>query len=325
MRWTYACFLAAAGALWAPDAGAQDLVDLQLSGNCTIAGDTARIDLFAISNGASSPAVGAIDAILSWDPTALALAGEDNSSSPYSWLITGFLPDADGINDTFLDGDAIFTALATPGFPALAPPAPGLMVTTLSFEVLNPAGNLTVSFVPMQGMFGKTRVLDFFIPALEITGDISDTHTDVACPNLGSSYCGNVPNSTGVPALITGTGSAVVAQNDFTLSANALPPNRFGYFLASDLTGFIDLPAAGLSQGFFCLGTGPNLGRYNTQVQNSGPTGFFSLQLDLNAVPIAAAPGTIALSTGDTWYFQCWYRDVGNTNNFSDAICVDFL
>ena len=26
-----------------------------------------------------------------------------------------------------------------------------------------------------------------------------------------------------------------------------------------------------------------------------------------------------------TWYFQCWYRDVGNTNNFTDAVSVTFL
>ena len=28
---------------------------------------------------------------------------------------------------------------------------------------------------------------------------------------------------------------------------------------------------------------------------------------------------------GETLNFQCWYRDLGNTNNFTDAVSVVFL
>ncbi len=27
---------------------------------------------------------------------------------------------------------------------------------------------------------------------------------------------------------------------------------------------------------------------------------------------------------GDIWNFQCWYRDVANTNNFTNAVSVTF-
>ena len=31
------------------------------------------------------------------------------------------------------------------------------------------------------------------------------------------------------------------------------------------------------------------------------------------------------VQSGDTYNFQCWYRDVGGTNNFTDAVEIMFL
>ncbi|MCP3919244.1 MAG: PKD domain-containing protein, partial [bacterium] len=139
---------------------------------------------------------------------------------------------------------------------------------------------------------------------------------------IGTNYCSpNSPNSTGSPASIVATGSEVVADNDVTLNASSMPLNQFGYFLASSTQGFIANP--GGSAGNFCLGSGPFLGRYNGMVQNSGATGTFSITVDLNAVPIASAPGTIAIQPGDTWNFQGWYRD-GATSNFTDGVSIVF-
>ena len=45
------------------------------------------------------------------------------------------------------------------------------------------------------------------------------------------------------------------------------------------------------------------------------------LLVDLISIPVnphqAAMPG-------DTWNFQCWYRDVGNSSNFTDAIAITY-
>ena len=71
------------------------------------------------------------------------------------------------------------------------------------------------------------------------------------------------------------------------------------------------------SNGYLCLGTA-NIGRYNGNV-GQGPS--FSLQLDLTSMPVNPP---VAVQPGDTWNFQAWYRDVGNSNNFTDAVSIDF-
>ncbi|MCP3918841.1 MAG: hypothetical protein GY711_25110 [bacterium] len=94
------------------------------------------------------------------------------------------------------------------------------------------------------------------------------------------------------------------------------------------------MPAS--SDGVFCLvgGHPDDLGRYEGDVFNSGATGTGSLAIDVNSIPVAggpdpAGPFTRALLSGETWNFQCWYRDdlpPGGVprNNFTDAISILF-
>jgi len=140
---------------------------------------------------------------------------------------------------------------------------------------------------------------------------------DISC-RIGVSYCGPaVANSTGLAAFASACGSPVSANADFSLTAEALPPNRFGYFLVSDVQGFTTNP--GGSQGHLCLGQ--PIGRFALQVQSSGAAGVISIPVDLGAVPLFGA-----VSVGDTLYFQAWYRDMNpaSTSNFSDAVAVTF-
>ncbi len=44
-------------------------------------------------------------------------------------------------------------------------------------------------------------------------------------------------------------------------------------------------------------------------------------QIDLNNLPLPVGQQTMP---GDMLFFQAWYRDVGNTNNFTDAVSVTF-
>jgi len=144
---------------------------------------------------------------------------------------------------------------------------------------------------------------------------------DIAIPTLaevGTAYCNPaVVNSTGVPAVISALGSDVVAQQSFLLKATELPPNKFGYFLASEGQALIANP--GGSQGNLCLAQ--PLGRFAAQIQNSEANGEISIPVDLSAIPLL---GTVM--PGDTFNFQCWYRDnnPGSTSNFSDAVSVNF-
>jgi hypothetical protein len=43
----------------------------------------------------------------------------------------------------------------------------------------------------------------------------------------------------------------------------------------------------------------------------------------LNAIPTPTA--FVPVQPGQTWNFQAWYRDLGGTNNFTDALSIMFL
>lgn len=137
---------------------------------------------------------------------------------------------------------------------------------------------------------------------------------------VGQSYCRTYTNSRGCWGDLEASGSDVVAQNNLQLTARALPPNAFGYFLASRTSGSSFVPG---SSGYLCLGG--TIGRFNQpgQILNSGASGAFTLPVDLNALPTPTGP--VAASPGETWHFQAWHRDVtfgGPTSNFSDGVRV---
>ena len=139
-------------------------------------------------------------------------------------------------------------------------------------------------------------------------------HVGSAGP-IGTNYCTPaVPNSTGSPGVMSAIGNLNIAVNDVTLTADQLPPAQFGYFLTSQTQGAFSPPN---SNGVICVVS--NIGRYNGNI-GTGPS--FSLQIDLTSIPVN--PPTTVLP-GDTWNFQAWYRDVGGTNNFTDAIEIQFL
>ena len=144
----------------------------------------------------------------------------------------------------------------------------------------------------------------------------------IDCGGVGTVYCDPAAsNSTGSPATIAAEGSALVADNDVTLTVESLPANSVGYFLASQTQGLIANP--GGSQGNLCLGG--SIGRYVNAVLNAGAAGTYSLQLDLTAIP--QPTGFVGVTAGETWNFQSWYRDVVvgiPASNFTEAIEILF-
>ncbi len=132
--------------------------------------------------------------------------------------------------------------------------------------------------------------------------------------DVGSVYCPGVPNSTGLPGLLVAGGSAAASGNNLTLYASQLPVGQYGYFLTGLTQGLSYPPGC---QGTLCLGG--NIGRYNWDV-GQGPT--FELELDLTSMPMNPS---VAVQPGETWNFQAWYRDVGSTSNFTDALEVTFF
>ncbi len=135
---------------------------------------------------------------------------------------------------------------------------------------------------------------------------------------IGTNYCAANPNSTGLPGVVSAIGSTLVSANDVTLTASQLPPGQFGYFLVSRTQGFFD-PGTTCNI-FICLNS--PIGRHNQPgLVGQGPS--FSITLDLGAIPTPT--GFVAVQPGETWNFQCWYRDWPYcTTLFTDAISITF-
>jgi hypothetical protein len=188
--------------------------------------------------------------------------------------------------------------------------ASGGQVPIIWDGLIAPTGNAWYDFA-WHGPSNTLAIVDFAN---------RDVHIVEVLQGLGTNYCVANANSTGVGATISATGSAAAADNLLTLTVGDMPNGQFAYFVCGQASGFIANP--GGSQGNLCiLG---QLGRFRSQLQNSGSAGSVSIDVDLTQIPLNPV---VAVQPGDTWYFQLWYRDnnPGPTSNFSDGIQVDFL
>ena len=102
-----------------------------------------------------------------------------------------------------------------------------------------------------------------------------------------------------------------------TLDVTELPANAMGYFIVSQDTVRVANP--GGSQGDLCLKE--PIARFVGQTHESGHFGVLAWDVNLKSIP-----GHGAVSKGETWNFQAWYRDTnpGPTSNFSDAASILF-
>ncbi len=123
-------------------------------------GQIVEIELRVQSDGSASQSFTAIDAIFEWDPSFLQFLNADISPAGYAWFISGFLPNADGLNASLSDGSAMFTAQAAPGAPAAAPATPAsLLIAVFRFETLAATTITNVAFLDSFGTFSRTRIL----------------------------------------------------------------------------------------------------------------------------------------------------------------------
>ena len=141
---------------------------------------------------------------------------------------------------------------------------------------------------------------------------------------IGASECGPAAvNSTGQPGLLAALGSDLLAADDVTLRATALPPLTSVLFLASRAPGLV--PGAGGGQGTLCLGGA--IGRYvgPGQVRRCDASGAATLRIHLDRLP--QPTGLVQAVVGETWRFQAWYRDANpaSTSNMTDAIALQVL
>ncbi len=145
------------------------------------------------------------------------------------------------------------------------------------------------------------------------------SHCGSLCADpLGATLCVSNPNSTGQIGQAQAFGSDVAADEFLLLSATELPLAAAGYFVTSDVMGFV--PNFGGSDGNLCLGS--PLYRLSDSVLNSGTSGRVGRSIDTQALP----QGQV-VTAGSTWTFQFWHRDLASTtgtSNITSAISVTF-
>ncbi|MDF1837965.1 MAG: hypothetical protein P1V35_08855, partial [Planctomycetota bacterium] len=159
----------------------------------------------------------------------------------------------------------------------------------------------------------------------------------------GTPFCDPASlNSTGQPAALSGTwitGAGIGGGlSDLHLEVTDGVPGMLGYFLiGTEATSGIPI-----SDGNFCLvGTGGLFYRYNLAGTSMNSIGGFNASGTLvNAsgtstvgtgfdVPemVPGSPIPFPILAGNTWHFQCWYRDTpsgSGHSNFSSALSVTF-
>ncbi len=178
-------------------------------------------------------------------------------------------------------------------------------------SILTPTAQMQMRFIASD--LGSGSIVEAAVDDFDIS--------DVNCGDgIGTLYCDAENNSTGREATVLATGSAEAALNDLTLTVIDLPFLSSGYFIVSRNQGFVANP--GGSQGNLCVGSGT--GRYLGQVGNSGFVGSFSISVDTTAIPQPSM--SVPALPGETWNFQCWYRDQnpGSASNFSRGYSVTF-
>lgn len=129
-----------------------------------------------------------------------------------------------------------------------------------------------------------------------------------------ASFCQATPNSTGLPASMSFTGSCSVAENDLNLQVGPMP-DGFGFFFYGQSTQS-GIPAG---DGILCLGA---------QVYRSLPAlaagSLLTTPFDVANPPVPAA----TILSGATWNFQLVFRDLpagGAGFNFSDGLQLTFF
>jgi len=133
------------------------------------------IELYAVSDSEANQSIAAMDVILTWDPAVLRLLGNDDTGQyPYNWLFSGFPNDSglDGLNNTWTDGNALYTAMAQlGGGPAWATPE-GLLVASFIFRKLHVGEPTDIQMPRQYGQYTKTVVYDGYIPNYDVTGEL---------------------------------------------------------------------------------------------------------------------------------------------------------
>ena len=152
-------------------------LELRLDPSSVSIGDTIGVGLYAVSPDGVDDVFSGLDVVLLWNPAHLELV-EAISDGPHAWsFLFGFPPDSqlDGLNDSFLDGNALFQAAS---FNAATATPDGLLVATLRFVAVGGATSTIITIEETIGQFSMTQVLQ--PGGQDVTGDLFGVDITIA-------------------------------------------------------------------------------------------------------------------------------------------------
>ena len=185
--------LAFAAALALTTMASGQYVDLEwrAESDTVAVGDILRVGLYAVADndqGADEPFVLAV-ALLHWEPAHLLLVGTDDIGPYYWWPYwsDGFVDDSgiDGLNDTWLDGNANWQGWAGLGDLPVATPD-GLLLTTFEFIALAPTPETTIWLEPDYGTWSHTAAYDDEYGGWNIVDELGSAVVEVVAARKGS-------------------------------------------------------------------------------------------------------------------------------------------
>ena len=150
---------------------------------------------------------------------------------------------------------------------------------------------------------------------------LGDDPTICPCANA-STNGGGCMNGTGYGSVLCASGSSSVGNNNLVLHADHVPLNQFGLFFYG--ANQINLP---FGDGLRCVGAGGSgIHRLGPPIQPDA-FGNMTRHWDLTQPPSNAGLG--AVSAGETWNVQLWYRDpstspCGGVFNLSNGLEINW-
>ncbi|MFT7669735.1 MAG: endonuclease/exonuclease/phosphatase family metal-dependent hydrolase [Planctomycetota bacterium] len=176
-----------------------------------------------------------------------------------------------------------------------------------------PLGNLPAEFAGFSNPSSISSIASDH-KAIIVDFRFSDT-----C-GLATNFCVSTNNSGGTVCDIGFTGTSSIASNDLSLTAVGAPASTFGIFFYGAAEAFNPF-----GDGFRCVGAG-GAGIFRLPpAQMTNIFGELNKPLDYNTSPMNSGAGQ--LTSGATWYFQFWYRDVpagASGFNLSNGLSVTF-
>jgi hypothetical protein len=175
-----ACALLFSWAVWPSSAQADVDLDLRVV-ELAYGPGYAEADLWAVCDSPVPQAIGGMSVILVWDPEVLEGVSINSLEGPYDWVnedgnpLEGFYDDSamDGLNETFLDGDALYMNFVDFGVD-LYVDQDGLWVGRFTFEKKRCYGPAMLTIVPELGAYSHTVVYDGIHPGGQVTGDLDE-------------------------------------------------------------------------------------------------------------------------------------------------------